>query len=249
MLFLVIVVLGLVAAPARADNSVYGYCWVRGVDTSDVTHEFVTDVVQILPSQRMLFEETVAQAIDAARFQHFDIKCDVSADSLEIQQRHQREYERLQFTFEQSREGFVAPENIALNLSWRVPRSSSTVIPIRGTVRRAALADVSKCAEYVGEVDGGVASIKNHCKQEIWVTYCYDHPLPDTAASRIDCAKGSFGGAGPLAEGAHDRIPPGNGVTAILFTCPYPDGRLDLGKGIGKMLAVTPTSRYRCARI
>ena len=251
MLFLVIIVLGLVAAPARADTSIYAYCWARGVDTFDVTREFTTDVVQILTSQRMLFEKTAARAINATRFEHFDIECDVSADSLEIQQQRQREWERKQFTFDQSREGFVAPENIAVTLNLpRTPprdmRSNSTVTNRR--IAQAPLADVSKCAEYVGEVDGGVANIRNHCRQTIWVTYCYYHPLPDTAASRIDCAKASFGGAGPLAEGAHDTIPPGNGVTAVLFVCPYPAGRLDLGEGIEKPLAVTPMSHYHCAR-
>jgi hypothetical protein len=200
MPLLIIIAVGFGAAQARADNLVYSYCWARANDSSNVTHEFVTDVVQILNSRQDQFKASVSREIDGSRFAQLDARANPSA----------------------------------------TPMSRSP---------RAIQVDVSKCAEYNPEGDGGVASIRNLCKEKIWVTYCYSHPLPDTAASRIDCGKGSFGGAGPLTEGGSDTVPPGTGAIAVMFSCPYPATRLDLGEGVGKWVGVTPESRYRCASV
>jgi hypothetical protein len=99
MPFLIIIVLGLGSAHARADNLVYSYCWARAADESNVTHEFVTDVVQILNSQQDRFKASVAREIDGSRFSQLDLECKSSADELEVQQRHQKEWERQRFTF------------------------------------------------------------------------------------------------------------------------------------------------------
>jgi hypothetical protein len=251
MPFLIIIVLGLAAAHARADSMVYSYCWARAADESNVTHEFVTDVVQILNSQQDQLKASVTREIDGSRFSQLDVECKSSADDLELQQRHQKEWERQRFTFEQSRDSVVAPESVSVDLgSLRsvTARPHAGATPIARSPRTVQV-DVSKCAEYIPEGDGGVASIRTHCKERIWVTYCYYHPLPDTAASRIDCANGSFGGAGPLADGGSDAVPPGSGAIAVLFACPYPATQLDLGEGAGKLVGVTPESRYRCEKV
>src|ERR1700676_3050766 len=121
---ILIAVLVLSSASARGDN-VYSYCWARGDDASNLTHEFVTDVVEMPNSRRTLFKEAASRAIDGFRFAKFNVECETSADNLEIQQRHQREWERKLFAFEQSPESVAPPERIALNLE-SVRSTSST---------------------------------------------------------------------------------------------------------------------------
>src|ERR1700687_2537583 len=99
MPLLIIIAVGFGAAQARADNLVYSYCWARANDSANVTHEFVTDVVQILNSQQDQFKASVSREIDGSRFAQVDVECKSSADDLELQQRHQKERERQQFTF------------------------------------------------------------------------------------------------------------------------------------------------------
>src|SRR4030081_2423107 len=98
MPLLIVIAMRCAAVQARADNLVYSYCWARGSDSSNVTHEFVTDIVQILNSQQDQFKAGVSREIDGSRFAQLDVECKSTPDDLELQQRHQKEKERQQFT-------------------------------------------------------------------------------------------------------------------------------------------------------
>lgn len=111
------------------------------------------------------------------------------------------------------------------------------------------LPPVGKCLIVVPSVSGRFASsyIRNVCEHvTVDVKFCY-HTLkrPFEAFDAYSCELAHFGSTGPIAPGQRKAI---TFVPASLLTfpCPYPNGTLDLGAGVGVLVPVTTKTPYAC---
>jgi hypothetical protein len=98
-------------------------------------------------------------------------------------------------------------------------------------------------------VNGGLASsyIRNVCQGvTVDVHYCY-HTLkrPFKAFEDFSCELAHFGTTGPIPPGqkkAITYVP----ASILTYACPYPNGALDLGAGVGVLVPVTTKTPFRC---
>lgn len=116
--------------------------------------------------------------------------------------------------------------------------------------QRSALPNVSHCPHFSPSTSNiGFASIANACSGAvIMVTFCYVRSGRSSFGDSLDCSKGRFGAVGPLKPGHHEGITSVPGEI-LMFACPFPDGALDLGAGVGNMRPVSPGASYKCVGI